>query len=47
MSFKPRPATKADLEKQTRILVMWIVGVNVTLAGVFAAGFFYIIERLP
>ncbi|MCY4071179.1 MAG: hypothetical protein OXG60_07760 [Chloroflexi bacterium] len=39
MRFKPRPATKADLEKQTRVVVMWIVGVNVTLAGVFAAVF--------
>ncbi len=47
MSVRPRPATKADLERQTRVLVMWIVAVNATLAGLFAAGFFYMIERLP
>lgn len=47
MTARPRPATKADLERQTRVLVMWIVAVNATLTGVFAAGFFYIIERLP
>ena len=44
-------ATKADLERQTRQLVMWIVATALLLAGVlgsiFVAGFFYIIERLP
>ena len=38
--------TKADLERQTQLLVMWLVLVGVTLAGMFAAGFLYIIERL-
>ena len=47
MTTRPRPATKADLERQTRVLVMWILAVHATLAGVFAAGFFTIIERLP
>ena len=44
---RPHLATKADLERQTRLLVMWLVLVGVTLAGMFAAGFLYIIERLP
>ena len=35
-------ATKADLERQTRLLVMWLVLVGVMLAGMFAAGFLYI-----
>ncbi len=39
--------TKADVERQTRILVMWLVVVGATLAGVFALGFFTIIDRLP
>ena len=47
MTARLRPATKAHLERQTRVLVIWILAVNATLAGVFAAGFFYMIERLP
>ena len=48
---RPHLATKADLERQTRLLVMWLVATSLGLAGlmisVFAAGFLYIIERLP
>ncbi len=40
-------ATKADLERQTRILVMWLVATGATMAGIFVLGFLYIIERLP
>lgn len=47
MSLGPRTATQADLERQTRVLVMWLVVVGATLAGVFAAVFFTMIERLP
>ncbi len=43
--------TKADLERQTRQLIMWLVATWLVIVGilgsVFAAGFFYIIERLP
>jgi hypothetical protein len=44
---RPHLATKADLERQTRILVMWLVATGATLSGVFVLGFLYIIERLP
>ena len=47
MSSKPRVATKADLERQTRVLVMWLVATGATLAGIFVLGFLYIIERIP
>ena len=46
-SVRPHLGTKADLERQTRVLVIWLVVVGATLAGVFALGFFYIIDRLP
>ena len=50
-SERPHLATQANLERQTRVLVMWLVGASLAVAGVlgsvFAAGFFYIIERLP
>lgn len=39
MSSRPRQATKADLERQTRILVMWLVVVGAMQASMFAAGF--------
>ena len=44
---RPHLATKADLERQTRILVMWLVATGATMAGIFVLGFLYIIERLP
>ena len=48
---RPHLATKADLERQTRQLIMWLVATGLVISGVlgsmFAAGFFYIIERLP
>ncbi len=47
MSSKPRLSTKADLERQTRQLIMWLVAAGATLAGIFVLGFLYIIERLP
>ena len=47
MISRPRMVTKADLERQTRVLVMWLVATGVTLSGVFVLGFLYIIERLP
>ena len=44
-------ATKADLERQTRQLIMWLVATWLVISGVlgsmFVLGFFYIIERLP
>ena len=47
---RPHMATKADLERQTRQLIMWLVATGLVIVGilgsVFAAGFFYIIERL-
>ncbi len=51
MSSRSHLATKADLERQTRQLIMWLVANVLVIVGilssVFAAGFFYIIERLP
>ena len=48
---RPHLAIKADLERQTRQLIMWLVATSLVVAGVlvsvFAAGFFFIIERLP
>ena len=47
MSARPYLATKADLERQTRILVICLVATRATLSCVFVLGSLYIIERLP
>ncbi len=37
---------RTDLERQTRQIIMWFVGMSLTLLGLIAAGFLYLNEQL-
>ena len=43
---RPHLATKADLERQTRLLIMWFIGVALTLLGLIVATVFHLNSQL-
>ena len=43
---RPHLATKADLERQTRLLIMWFIGVALTLLGLIVATFLHLNSQL-
>lgn len=43
---RPHLATKADLERQTRLIVMWFVGLALTLLGLIIGVFLHLNEQL-
>ena len=43
---RPHLATKADLERQTRLLIMWFIGVALSLLGLIVATFLHLNSQL-
>ena len=43
---RPHLATKADLERHTRLLIMWFIGIALSLLGLIVATFLHLNSQL-
>ena len=43
---RPHLATRADLERQTRLIIMWFIGVALSLLGLIVATFLHLQSQL-